>query len=1524
MNYYFELYEGFKDRTYKEAKDYYHYNESKWLYLYDKDDPEHTPWSRYALYVWPDSGLPNANALPYGKAQWGASDDAVRRQLNYWTKFVGMFMFLDWGVGESGLRPSASVANSEKGAPGNCEEDEASGTFELKNELGQTIRVMGQLAFGRVRGSQKGDAYGTLMSARLPAAINEHKWALGPLGSRAELEMVLRKHILQSDEEMLESRQTNSLAAQTMLCGRPLKDLTANDMRFNDAWLIAHHVTVNSYEYLLDPHWEQDRFIFDGHSMTDWYLKACNNENLTRRAAELGGAPYTAGGFCDVENASGVKARQRICDILANIKDFHGLRSVPLPKDDAQPGMPVSAFLSDYSTTKDFAGSYTFSGPYQARRAKAMFLGKLLNATYPATGQAGGDDSRGVNAHQYFAVEIPADGKDPVTSPRFNLTPEEALFGGDFVLEVAGGVRISEVGCGIFTVPIGPKIMDFDFHDKERKRLLCSRVDMFDNASNYVMVPTESGFDYRYDFETKTMNFIELAVSGDGASAYLDRKLSADSFLRVYGNVRNWAGKCVDAEGNECTPEVGGKGYVDLFAKVAVKKVSDGVDVNKDGDFIDLDLGDKSPVYEIDRNNKTDGHDPDHYLEGVVIRYYGTNADGSRDRANPDGQFKHDSNKDKRFTWDRDWRAENDYSGRVFDTDGRYMKPVLEAVPGNTLGKSGKGDDPNDNTQYKPEVKEIDGKLYDIRDGESNARLINPNGVVGDNIPDADWGKPQTAADKPGSLERDYIIDGVGAGGEPNPYTDLFWRAVDGSGGCYENLLEWLHAGKYWRDESIETQMVDDIKSGRSLGQIAFAAEAGGLDTYRFGSFTPYPVRSGDYNDRRGELYAAVKVNDPHYGMEFAGAPEQSPRSYILVLFPHARTPWTRRGNALNLKKIAGNDEKKLRAVTGIGHFDNLDKYPEVTVNAPRWSNYADGDMIVFGENRLDGVKKYRTDGGAFDTIKPRVINFVKLNGKNPDAGDSRSGPANAFERKNASISGGTYIVNAGRNDAAPGDASGTNLDCEESLPGGKTQKFPSAGGDLLTLTDTYALGRGFSARDLHDNRDPWRWDATGWDWKNDAMPPLDKTKPLTYIQQTPALTNFTSKKRTTWSRPPDEDWIKNVAFADTFIDFYNQAKGRLDLSVHGRGANSVFTQLDQADLKTEDPSVNDAFTWDGNTYDVPRMRLLPEYQDLDYDNQLDVTVASAAGIGKGRFPYPISTHTGARVGKSLAARILTHTLDYFRNPYPGTVSEGATLRFADRQWLRQLALGSSDMRMRSFNDLMWTTRIDEYFDSDSLNPRLGLLAFPTSPLRDMLSNDMTGTKEQFTTKTLWQQGNPLKATEGRYWSDRKTSKRMNLNEVNSMYPLLAMFNVWAKYGQAATESNLITNAAESIAPVSLLGNKPLRGYTYVNGWRPRAAKVTVYRDAAFWSDNLWADGSKDQRTYHGPEGVYFNHDADHDNAWAAAATVAPSPVYTAFILAQRLDASGTPLCEENVRVTVERTWDGKMNVLEYRVVPMD
>ncbi|MCX7804693.1 MAG: hypothetical protein N3A38_05825, partial [Planctomycetota bacterium] len=53
--------------------------------------------------------------------------------------------------------------------------------------------------------------------------------------------------------------------------------------------------------------------------------------------------------------------------------------------------------------------------------------------------------------------------------------------------------------------------------------------------------------------------------------------------------------------------------------------------------------------------------------------------------------------------------------------------------------------------------------------------------------------------------------------------------------------------------------------------------------------------------------------------------------------------------------------------------------------------------------------------------------------------------------------------------------------------------------------------------------------------------------------------------------------------------------------------------------------------------------------------------------------------------------------------------------------------------------------------------------------------------------------------------------------------------------------------------------------------------------------------------------------------------TTGHSPVHTIQVIGQSLGADGkTPLASIKLNVTVERTWDGRMNVLEYRVVTYD
>jgi hypothetical protein len=633
--------------------------------------------------------------------------------------------------------------------------------------------------------------------------------------------------------------------------------------------------------------------------------------------------------------------------------------------------------------------------------------------------------------------------------------------------------------------------------------------------------------------------------------------------------------------------------------------------------------------------------------------------------------------------------------------------------------------------------------------------------------------------------------------------------------------------------------------------------------------------------------------------LEHLFAPEQQPYSYILVVFPHARTPWTRR---------AEDPDKHY----GVGHFDDKDKYPDVTDATPRRSNYADGDAVMVGYFTEDSYKRYALNRPQAEyENQPRAINWVRLNGQHPDyaKAEKSAGPACAFQRMKACLSGGSFIVDAG--------GGIVKEDAEEALPGGRKQTIPSE------------VGRGYSCRDLRDNCDPWTWDATGWDWNEKCSPKLDGdpfAQPYKLIQQTPALTSYDERyvpphvsnyPVRMWERP-DPGTVPG--------------RGRISEHVHGRNANSIYHQLDQGDPTAEDPSVVDVkpnSQLNGPViFSYPRLRLPADYVDHDFDGQPDVTVAAASGIGaeagKGRFPYPLSCQTNARPSKSSAATIMDDQLNGWL--YKSSSTECPTF-FRDRLWMKYAALGTGDLRVRGWGDIVHYSRADEYFDSDCMSPAWNFFAPAFSPIRDLLDNNLTGVpeggasdianKRGYTEKPLWNKRWKDGAFQdfserGRYWADRKVVKRTNLNEI--VVPAVARYFLHRANG---------TNASPVI--ISLMGHKPPRGYPYVNNWRQRVTTTRGIRFNALWRDNLWADASMELAHIGNPNwGQEAINPLSSENGWASETTVAPSPVYTAFVLAQKLNVDGQPICEEKYRVTLERTWDGKIQVVEYRVTPQD
>lgn len=344
-------------------------------------------------------------------------------------------------------------------------------------------------------------------------------------------------------------------------------------------------------------------------------------------------------------------------------------------------------------------------------------------------------------------------------------------------------------------------------------------------------------------------------------------------------------------------------------------------------------------------------------------------------------------------------------------------------------------------------------------------------------------------------------------------------------------------------------------------------------------------------------------------------------------------------------------------------------------------------------------------------------------------------------------------------------------------------------------------------------------------------------------------------------------------------------------------------------------------------TFQYPHIRLLPDYRDHNYDGVLDATKANQLktvgnDAATGRYPFPIICQSGSRVSKSMAAVLMDSALNAWVYEVTAEHDQGKTVPFLrDRLWMHCVALGTGDMRVRGWADLCRTTRADEYFDSDAFNPVYTMIAPGFSPVRDLLDNNMTGRAESgasdpaklhgFTTKPIWNKqwkdGAFAAFNEaGRYFADRKVVKRVNLNEVVSPFVAMSLMKGYVGEGEGS---------GISIVPMTLIGQKPQRGFPYINDWRRRTSLHCGIRFNAIWRDNLWGGASSEVNlSDEFVEAVNRNR----TDGWSSAVTVAPSPVYTAFILAQRLNIDGEPLVEEKLRVTVERTWDGKMNVLEY------
>ncbi|MBN1809158.1 MAG: hypothetical protein JW909_08820 [Planctomycetes bacterium] len=167
----------------------------------------------------------------------------------------------------------------------------------------------------------------------------------------------------------------------------------------------------------------------------------------------------------------------------------------------------------------------------------------------------------------------------------------------------------------------------------------------------------------------------------------------------------------------------------------------------------------------------------------------------------------------------------------------------------------------------------------------------------------------------------------------------------------------------------------------------------------------------------------------------------------------------------------------------------------------------------------------------------------------------------------------------------------------------------------------------------------------------------------------------------------------------------------------------------------------------------------------------------------------------------------------------------------------------------------------------------------------------------------------------GHFISDRKSVGRININAIT--HPAAVWF--MSIGGEYTCERNQL----------AIVGRKPLKGYTSIyqyvtrNSYGEGVWGNLVPYNKLVWYDNLWADVSTESK--YGDLANFVDAAIGYS---AQIAYTGPTPVHTIYVTAQSLkdnmDSTVEALSEIKIRATVERTWDGKLNIMEFTWIPED
>ena len=186
----------------------------------------------------------------------------------------------------------------------------------------------------------------------------------------------------------------------------------------------------------------------------------------------------------------------------------------------------------------------------------------------------------------------------------------------------------------------------------------------------------------------------------------------------------------------------------------------------------------------------------------------------------------------------------------------------------------------------------------------------------------------------------------------------------------------------------------------------------------------------------------------------------------------------------------------------------------------------------------------------------------------------------------------------------------------------------------------------------------------------------------------------------------------------------------------------------------------------------------------------------------------------------------------------------------------------------------------------------------------DCFDADQDGVTDEQTTASLdysWS-GGVQPVVRGHYTGERRLINKVNLNEV--WYP--PMYNAVGWTTSFDTKESPISFAS--------FGRKPLKGFH-----SPSDAMTFHFNSAgtSYYDRVKPFDLDMD-------DSVDRNWDPTKHDKRLDSVHTGTSPVHTIFVTGNAVNPFGEPLAEMRARVTVERTWDGRMNILEFTWMPTD